>query len=214
EPLVHLHPERFPVDGEDRSGRNPAALPALGVEAVHLARADRDHAALGCGRGSVVGLHPGQRTAGSADPTADQLVTDEPAGERASEVPARQEDRGCLHPILDAVLLERRLRPPNHLLLVHDPSPTCSRSAASSRSRNGTCAAFSRVRASSMPNHSTRSISGNTAIRPDRGGHSISKVLLTAVAGSRSPSTAQPSTTLPDFWRISPSSIWGPSGTW
>src|SRR6185312_15152916 len=120
----------------------------------------------------------------------------EPAGGRASEVSARQEDRSGLHAILDAASLQGGLRPAHHLLLVHDPSPTHCPSAASSRSRNGTCAAFSRVRASSMPNHSTRSISGNTAIRPDRGGHSISKVLLTAVAGSRSPSTAQPSTTL------------------
>jgi alpha-galactosidase/6-phospho-beta-glucosidase family protein len=70
---------------------------------------------------------------------------------------------------------------------------------SSSRSRNGTCAAFNLRRASSIPNHSTRSISGNDSIRPDRGGHSISYVLLCATAGSRSPSTAQASTRLPDF---------------
>src|SRR6185437_1628928 len=213
EPLVHLHLERFPVDGEDRPGGNPAALPALRVEAVHLCRRDGDHAPLGRGRGGVVGLHPGKRAPGSPDPAADELVTDEPAGERASEVSARQKDRRGLHALVYAASLEGSLRPAHHLLLVHDPSPTRCPRAASSRSRNGVCAAFSRVRASSIPNHSTRSISGNTAVRPDRGGHSISNVLLTAVAGSRSPSTAQPNTTLPDFWRISPSSICGPSGT-
>jgi hypothetical protein len=43
-----------------------------------------------------------------------------------------------------------------------------------SRSRNGTCAAFSLRRASLSSNHSTRSISGKVSTRPDRGGHSIS----------------------------------------
>ena len=45
--------------------------------------------------------------------------------------------------------------------------------AAWSRSRNGTCAAFSLRRACLSLNHSTRSISGKVSTRPDPGGHSI-----------------------------------------
>ena len=55
--------------------------------------------------------------------------------------------------------------------------------ASSRRSRNGTCPLTSFVRASSRPNQAARSISGNSCIRPDRGGHSSSKVLLTRVRG-------------------------------
>ena len=44
--------------------------------------------------------------------------------------------------------------------------------AAWSRSRNGTCAAFSLRRALLSLNHSTRSISGKVSKRPDPGGHS------------------------------------------
>jgi hypothetical protein len=45
--------------------------------------------------------------------------------------------------------------------------------AAWSRSRNGTCAAFSLRRALVSLNHSTRSISGKVSTRPDPGGHSV-----------------------------------------
>jgi hypothetical protein len=45
--------------------------------------------------------------------------------------------------------------------------------AAWSRSRNGTCAAFSLRRALLSLNHSTRSISGKVSKRPDPGGHSV-----------------------------------------
>jgi len=56
-----------------------------------------------------------------------------------------------------------------------DP-PVGYRSAAMavwSRSRKGTCAAFSLRRAWLSLNHSTRSISGKVSTRPDPGGHSI-----------------------------------------
>jgi hypothetical protein len=45
--------------------------------------------------------------------------------------------------------------------------------AAWSRSRKGTCAAFSLRRARLSLNHSTRSISGKVSTHPDPGGHSI-----------------------------------------
>ena len=54
---------------------------------------------------------------------------------------------------------------------------------------------------------------GTSCTRPEPGGHSSSNVLLTAAAGSRSPSTAHPSTRFPDFCRISPSATAGPAGT-
>ena len=78
--------------------------------------------------------------------------------------------------------------------------------AASSRSMNGCWVGLIRRRASSGSNHSTRSISANRSRRPERGGHSTSNSFDCAVAGSRSPSTAQAWTTLPPFWTIEPSS--------
>ena len=62
--------------------------------------------------------------------------------------------------------------------------------------------ALIRIRASTGSNQATRSISGNAVVRPERGGHSISKVLERAAAGSTSPSIAQAWTTLPPFWTI------------
>lgn len=62
--------------------------------------------------------------------------------------------------------------------------------ALSSRSSSSTCPRASLRRACDGWNQATRSISGKLWIRPDRGGHCISKVLLTAFAGSTSPSTA------------------------
>jgi len=58
----------------------------------------------------------------------------------------------------------------------------------------------------SSENHSPRSTSGITILCPERGGHSISHVLLTSSAGSQSPSKAHARTTLPLFCCIDPSS--------
>ena len=55
---------------------------------------------------------------------------------------------------------------------------------------NGIWVSLIRRRASSGANHSTRSISGTVIHAPERGGHSNGNVLLRAVAGSRSPSSA------------------------
>ncbi len=83
----------------------------------------------------------------------------------------------------------------------------------SSRSRNGACAPLILVWAVwDVEPLDAIDLGEGLQIVPDRGGHSISKVLHTAVAGSRSPSAAHASRTLPDFWRISPSSTSGPSG--
>ena len=81
-----------------------------------------------------------------------------------------------------------------------DPQPTVSARCASSRSTKTAWASFIRRRASSGANQATRSISGNSASRPEPGGHSIVNVLLTLPAGSRSPSQAHAQTTLPPFW--------------
>ena len=48
-------------------------------------------------------------------------------------------------------------------------------------------------------NHSALSISGNDLILPDPGGHSISKLLLFIVAGSKLPSRAHAKTIFPLF---------------
>ena len=84
------------------------------------------------------------------------------------------------------------------------PQSTASgpRRNSSRRSTNGACAAFRRRRASSGSNQATRSISGKAVIAPTSGGQRIEKVLLTAAAGSRSPSSAQAWTILPPFWTI------------
>ena len=88
-----------------------------------------------------------------------------------------------------------------------------SPSAATSRSMNGICVGLIRRRASSGSNQPTRSISGKTSRRPDRGGHSISNVFESASAASRSPSTAQAWTILPPFWTIEPSGMAGAVGS-
>ena len=66
--------------------------------------------------------------------------------------------------------------------------------------------------ASSTVNHSALSTSGTSISFPDLGGHCTMHVLLTIRSASRSPSTAQARTSLPDFWRTSPRSVAGPSG--
>ena len=77
---------------------------------------------------------------------------------------------------------------------------------SANRSSSGACAGRIRSRASSRPNHAARSTSGNSRIRPDRGGHSIVKVLDVTASASMSPSSAHAVTTLPLFWRTSPRS--------
>ncbi len=49
----------------------------------------------------------------------------------------------------------------------------------------------------SIPNHAARSTSGNSRVFPDRGGHSIEKVLLRNPDGSKSAWIAQANTVLP-----------------
>jgi hypothetical protein len=48
---------------------------------------------------------------------------------------------------------------------------------------------------------------------PERGGHTAVNVLLRIAAGSRSPSAAQATTSLPPFWRTAPRSSSGTSGS-
>src|SRR5580704_13744652 len=68
----------------------------------------------------------------------------------------------------------------------HFPPSSCASAA-----RIGLCPLFIFVSASSIEYHAARSTSGNSAIRPERGGHSSENVLLFSVAGSKSPSHAQ-----------------------
>src|SRR5215211_1587691 len=126
-----------------------------------------------------------------------------------------------LDEVVDVVLGE----PPQHqalglvehvhprIVVTRRPQSLIWSTLASSLSTSGAWVSRSRVRASSGVNHSTRSTSGNAWRRPERGGHSSSKVLLTAAAGSRSPSTAQACTTLPPFWTIEPRSTNPPGGS-
>jgi hypothetical protein len=68
---------------------------------------------------------------------------------------------------------------------------------SSNRSTKAICPLRIFRRASAIPNQAARSISGKVRLRPERGGHSISKVLLWMSAGSQSPSMAHARTTLP-----------------
>src|SRR5690606_40342834 len=54
------------------------------------------------------------------------------------------------------------------------------------------------VQTCALPIYSARSASGNTFMRFDRGGHSISNVLERNPARSKSPSMAKATTTLPE----------------
>ncbi len=85
--------------------------------------------------------------------------------------------------------------------------------AATRRSRKATWPFTSSSRAVARSAQANRSSSGNSCCRPDLGGHSTVKVLLTAAAASRSPSTAQTRTCLPPDWATVPRSISSPSGT-
>jgi len=77
----------------------------------------------------------------------------------------------------------------------------------------GFCPLFIFMSASSIEYHAARSTSGNSAVRPERGGHSSEKVLLLSDAGSRSPSHAQATTVLPPGCLCAPRSRNSPSTT-
>src|SRR3954447_17000779 len=80
------------------------------------------------------------------------------------------------------------------------------------RSKNGIWLFTILRRAVSRSNQAARSTSGNVCVRPERGGHSSSNVLLTMRSASRSPATANAAMTLrPD--RTVPSSRSSPAGT-
>src|ERR1035437_4900118 len=96
------------------------------------------------------------------------------------------------------------------LRLAHRPAAAC---ISESRSSSSAWAGLIFSRARSSVNHSARSTSGTSISLPDRGGHSSSNVLLVVAPASRSPAMAQTRTSLPPFWRTSPSSRAGPSGT-
>src|SRR5262249_53920637 len=120
------------------------------------------------------------------------------------------QEEDVARPVTDDQIGERNASVPRVAHVgIHRAPPS---SARSSRSRNGACAALIFLAASSRTNQPTRSISGKVCIRPERGGHSISNVLLVAASGSRSPSAPHATTCLPDFCVISPSSTNGPSG--
>ena len=84
--------------------------------------------------------------------------------------------------------------------------------ASSNRSTKTICPLRIFRRASAIPNQAARSMSGKVRRRPERDGHSISKVLLRMSAGSQSPSMAQALTTLPPGCNASPSGKKSPSG--
>ena len=81
-----------------------------------------------------------------------------------------------------------------------------------SASRNGACAGRIMRPACSRSKNAALSTSGKLCRRPDRGGHSISKVLLVMFSGSQSPSAAQASTSLPLRYVAAGSGRNGPSG--
>ena len=66
--------------------------------------------------------------------------------------------------------------------------------------------------ATSIVNHSARSTSGKSRRLPERGGHSIEKVLLTILVASQSPLTAQPYTSFPAVCLIGARARKFPSG--
>ncbi len=90
-------------------------------------------------------------------------------------------------------------------------APAAATTARSSRNRR--CAGTMASRAAARSNQAARSTSGNSAVLPDRGGHSMVKVLLVMAVASQSCSTAQAKISL---WRCAltpPSGRKGPSGS-
>src|SRR5262245_35930487 len=79
-------------------------------------------------------------------------------------------------------------------------------SSAARRSRKARWAGLIFSAAGARGNQAARSISGNVLERPERGGHSSVKVLLTRAVASRSAATAKPWMSLPPACRIVPSS--------
>src|SRR5262249_6681504 len=63
-----------------------------------------------------------------------------------------------------------------------------------------------------LPNQPPRSASGNSAMRPESGGHSIVNLLLLNAERSNAPSTAQACTSLPRGCLNTPSAVNGPVG--
>src|SRR6185369_2544756 len=78
-----------------------------------------------------------------------------------------------------------------------DPRAYCPERSSVRRGRNSNSVGCIFSRASSTEKNAARSISGNSRVLPERGGHSISKVLLRRTAGSQSPSKAQAVTFFP-----------------
>src|SRR5437762_1070880 len=76
------------------------------------------------------------------------------------------------------------------------------------RSRSSICAWLIFSIASAIEKNSARSISGNSCVRPERGGHSIAKVFeATTKSAGKFPSNAQACTVLPPFFFTAPNSI-------
>src|SRR4051812_29539604 len=84
-----------------------------------------------------------------------------------------------------------------HVLVLFLKSQEASLSFRNSASTIATCPLVTLRSASAGANHAARSASGNSARLPDRGGHSISNVLLRKFRRSKSPSAAQAVITLP-----------------
>ena len=117
--------------------------------------------------------------------------------------PGRLGDRaGASHPDPEQARRDRSPTVPGRSVL---HLPTLTAPAGDPAALPAPARIFSR--AASRSNHSARSTSGNSCCLPLRGGHSMLKVLLSRVAGSKSASAAQASTTFPARWRIEPSSI-------
>ena len=111
--------------------------------------------------------------------------------------------------VVDARQASFRLRPQQAVRVRNDSNPehhfpALSPAIAKRRSRSSTCPDSIFVRANSISNHSARSTSGKLCLRPLRGGHSISKVLLVSAAGSKWPSPANAMTRFPPRCRTSP----------
>jgi hypothetical protein len=85
-------------------------------------------------------------------------------------------------------------RTPRSSIRNAEASPSSSSRSCSSSAR---CLFVIHSSASSSSNHPALSISGNSRTLPERGGHSIEKVLLLIATGSQWPSTAQAWTHLP-----------------
>jgi len=82
-----------------------------------------------------------------------------------------------------------------------------TRRPARDRASDRSCRPW-RSASTSSGNHAARSTSGNVCRLPERGGHSISNVLLWIAPGSQSASSAKACTTLPPGCRIGASGVY------